>query len=163
MGVGVCGEPLQCVTAYRWGLHPASSVRKFLFMDKHFIFYADESGHADDPTLYYAGMAGFVAPAGAWEIFEDEWNQLLKFAQISELHMKHFVHSEGEFSKWKNKETERIAFLGRALEIIRNTHATPIGAVVSLMDFETLTETQKKIILKSVLHRIPNLYTGRGH
>jgi hypothetical protein len=25
------------------------------------------------PALHLAGMAGFVAPAGAWEVFEEQW------------------------------------------------------------------------------------------
>jgi hypothetical protein len=126
-------------------LQPASSKRKFLFMARNLTLYADESGHADDPLLYYAGMAGFVAEAGAWEVFEGEWKELLRIAGVNELHMRHFVHSEGEFTKWKGKEhePERQMFLGRAIEIIKNARPVPIGAVVSLRDFESLTESQR--------------------
>jgi hypothetical protein len=115
----------------------------------NYTSYCDESGHSEDPTLLYAGMAGFVAPAGAWEVFEGEWKELLRNAGFSQLHMKDFAHSEGEFARWKGKEheAERQAFLGRALEIIRNTNATPVGAVVSLRDFASLTEGQKKSFL----------------
>lgn len=56
--------------------------------------YMDETGHADDPTLHFAGMAGFVATAGAWQVFEDRWNDLLNKASLHDpFHMKDFAHS----------------------------------------------------------------------
>ena len=106
--------------------------------------YFDETGHADDPALAFAGMAGFVAPRGAWVNFEAHWQDALKNAGLNEpFHMREFAHSIGQFRNWKGKEELRRRFLGRLLEIILETGAKPIGAVVSLRDFETLTEAQQ--------------------
>ncbi len=122
-------------------IHSAASRKKFMLM---LTAYFDETGHADDPQLSFAGMAGFVAPAGAWANFEDQWNDTLRNAQLSEpFHMKDFAHSVGQFKSWKGKEDKRRLLFGRLIEIIRETKATPIGAAVSLRDFESLTPKQQ--------------------
>ena len=106
--------------------------------------YFDETGHADDPVLHFAGMAGFVASTGAWVTFEDQWQDTLKNAKLLEpFHMKDFAHSRGQFESWKGDENERRALLARLLQIICETRATPIGAAVSLRDFESLTDAQQ--------------------
>lgn len=106
--------------------------------------YFDETGHADDPQLSFVGMAGFVAPHAAWMNFEEQWKDALRNAHLSEpFHMKDFAHSVGQFESWKGKEEDRKLLLSRLVEIIRGTGATPIGAAVSLRDFETLTPVQR--------------------
>jgi hypothetical protein len=108
--------------------------------------YFDETGHAADPQLSFAGMAGFVAPSAAWTSFESQWKDTLKNAQLSEpFHMKDFAHSIGQFKSWKGNEDKRRLLLRRLIEIIRETNATPIGAAVSLRDFESLTEAQQSM------------------
>ena len=75
--------------------------------------YFDETGHADDPVLHFAGMAGFVAPYGAWVNFEAEWKDTLKNALLPEpSHMKDFAHSTGQFKGWKGKEEKRRMLFG---------------------------------------------------
>ena len=106
--------------------------------------YFDETGHADDPVLNFAGMAGFVAPRGRWLNFDDQWNDTLSNAGLSDpFHMKEFAHSTGQFKSWKKCEDKRRQLLSRLVEIVRETKATPIGAAVSLRAFETLTPTQQ--------------------
>jgi hypothetical protein len=106
--------------------------------------YFDETGHADDPVLNFAGMAGFVAPLGRWLNFTDQWTDTLKNAGLSEpFHMKDFAHSTGQFKTWKGREDNRRLLFGRLVEIIRETKATPIGAAVSLRAFENLTPVQQ--------------------
>ncbi len=106
--------------------------------------FFDETGHADDPVLNFTGMAGFVAPYGKWLNFEDQWRDTLKNAGLSEpFHMKEFAHSTGQFKSWKGREDKRRLLLGRLIEIIRETNATPIGAAVHLHAFKTLTATQQ--------------------
>jgi len=125
-------------------VHPASSRRKLLWMAKNFTSYMDETGHPDDPKLEYVGMAGFVAPFAAWEIFEESWSDLLRNAGLSEpFHMKDFAHSQGQFKSWKGKEELRRAFLGRAVNLIVETGATPLGAIVSVSGFKSLTAAQQ--------------------
>jgi len=99
--------------------------------------FIDETGHGDDPALHFAGMAGFVAPLGAWEVFEDHWNDLLEKAGLRHpFHMKEFAHSTGQFEGWKGNEGLRRLFFGRLIEIIRETKADPVGAIVSIDDFK---------------------------
>ena len=116
----------------------------------NFTLYADETGHPDDPALEYAGMAGFVAPYTAWELFEAGWNDLLRNAGLTEpFHMKDFAHSQGQFTSWKGKEDLRRAFFGRAVRLIVETRATPVGAIVSLSGFRSLTAKQQDNYLDS--------------
>jgi len=106
--------------------------------------YFDESGHSQDPACRYVGMAGFVAPAENWEIFERDWTNLLDNAALREpFHMRDFAHSFGQFESWKDKENERRMLFGRLVQIIQATQAVPIGAAVSLDDFATLTPEQQ--------------------
>lgn len=106
--------------------------------------FMDETGHADDPKLHFAGMAGFVAPIGVWKVFEQHWNDLLAKAGLCEpFHMREFAHSEGQFRSWKGKEEQRQLFFGRLLEIIAETKADPVGAILSVTDFNSLTPLQR--------------------
>jgi hypothetical protein len=114
----------------------------------NYVSYMDETGHSDDPALHFAGMAGFVAPAGAWEVFEDQWRDTMRNAGLSEpFHMKEFAHSEGQFKTWKGKKEKRELLFGRLLNIIAETKAEPIGTVVSINDFKTLTTSQQESFL----------------
>jgi len=108
----------------------------------------DETGHADDPTLQFAGMAGFVATKGAWHVFENHWNDLLSKAGLHDpFHMKDFAHSKGQFESWKGREDLRRPFFARLLEIIKETKGDPVGAIVSIDDFRTLTQAQQSSFL----------------
>jgi len=108
----------------------------------------DETGHPDDPNLEYVGMAGFVASAGAWEVFADGWHNLMRNAGLREpFHMVDFAHSIGQFASWKKDEALRRAFLSRAVQLIVETQATPIGAIVSMSAFRSLTEKQQSTFL----------------
>ena len=110
--------------------------------------YMDETGHSNDPTLEYVGMAGFVAPFGAWEVFETEWSDLLRNAGLrGPFHMKEFAHSQGQFKSWKGKEELRRSFFGRAVKLVTETGGTPIGAIVSLSAFRSLTQDQQTTFL----------------
>src|SRR5205085_2281695 len=88
-------------------VHPANSKHRFLLMasELNLTSYMDETGHPDDPNLEYVGMAGFVAPFGAWEVFEAGWDDLMRNAGLKKpFHMKEFAHSEGQFEPWKERE-----------------------------------------------------------
>src|SRR2546426_5506340 len=106
--------------------------------------YFDEGGHASDPNLRYAGMAGFVASSSEWHVFEERWRDTLAKAGLTDaFHMKDFAHSQGQFKTWRGKEDQRRALFAQLIQLIRDTNAEPIGAAISLMDFETLTPAQQ--------------------
>jgi hypothetical protein len=112
------------------------------------VSYMDETGHSDDPALDYVGMAGFVAPLGSWEVFDAGWKDLMHNAGLREaFHMKDFAHSQGQFREWRENEPLRRALFSSAMKLIVETGATPIGALVSLSGFRSLTQTQQKSFL----------------
>jgi hypothetical protein len=108
------------------------------------VSYMDETGHPDDPMINYVGMAGFVAPAGTWEVFSAAWQDTLNNAGLKKpFHMKEFAHSTNQFENWKGKEADRKLLFGELIGHIRNAHAAPVGAIVSLRDYESLTLSQQ--------------------
>lgn len=110
--------------------------------------YMDETGHSDDPNFRFAEMAGFVAPADLWEKFGKTWQEILDLFRLKEpFHMKDFAHSAGQFKDWKNKETKRQILFKALVKLILKIDAVPIGAIVSLDDFETLSERQRKALI----------------
>lgn len=110
--------------------------------------YMDETGHSDDPALDHVGMAGFVAPFGSWELFDTGWKDLMHNAGLREpFHMKDFAHSQGQFRQWRGNESVRRAFFGSAMKLIVETGAKPIGALVSLSAFRSLTQAQQQSFL----------------
>ena len=106
--------------------------------------YLDESGHVKDPNLNFVGMAGFVAPATHWDTFAPEWHSILVKAGFQEpFHMSEFAHSSGQFGRFKGNEPERQSFFAKLLDAIKRTRSTPIGAIVSLDAYQSLTQPQK--------------------
>jgi len=97
--------------------------------------YLDETGHSQDPNKKYVGLAGMVATADRWEVFEREWRQALEDFEIPDsfFHMMDFAQSKKGtvYEKWKDDEAKRRQVLDRLMGIIRNT-GTPFGAVVNL-------------------------------
>jgi hypothetical protein len=125
--------------------------------------YMDETGHSEDPALEYVGMAGFLAPYGVWEVFEERWLNAMSNAGFTEpFHMKEFAHSTGQFSRWRdsNYRVERELFLGRLIEIILETKAMPIGAIVSIYDFRTLTPRQQRKYMNDPYYTAFQVCTG---
>src|SRR5258708_20117482 len=131
------------ITHLGYVLDPMGSKKKFMLM---LTSYMDETGHPDDPALHFCGMAGFVAPLEKWQEFEKYWQPTLDSYNLLEpFHMKNFAHSEGEFKGWKGDEVKRRELYGKLVKIIRDTQAEPIGAIVSIEDFQTLTTKQQSL------------------
>jgi len=55
--------------------------------------------------------------------------------------MKDFAHFEGEFKGWS--EQKRKALFGQLIQIITLSQPVPVGAVVSIEDFNSLSEGQR--------------------
>jgi hypothetical protein len=116
------------------------------------VSYMDETGHFNDPASKYVGMAGFAAPAEIWEPFGKLWNLTITrdpFRLTRPFHMREFAHRRGEFKGWS--EEKRQALYGRLIEMILLIKPVPIGAIVSIDDFKTLT-TEQQSDLKSPYH-----------
>jgi hypothetical protein len=109
------------------------------------LSYSDEGGHEDDPGRNYLGMAGFVAPAGEWEVFTEAWLTVLTNAGLKlPFSMKDFAHRRGEFVGWTEEQRQKL--LRALIPLIRATNATPIGAVISVRDYRTLTAAQQEFL-----------------
>jgi hypothetical protein len=148
-------------------LHPSNSSRKkLLFMVADFrsqrisrivkkknpsielTSYMDETGHSDDPNFHFAGMAGFVAPAEHWKAFGEYWQTVLDMFELKEpFHMKHFAHSQGQFKDWKGKEERRKSLYGALVSGIVAFQPIPVGVVVSIEAFRSLSERQQQMFL----------------
>lgn len=106
--------------------------------------YMDETGHSEDPKFHFAGMAGFVAPLDTWMSLGKVWTEIFDIFHLKEpFHMKEFAHSVGQFKDWKGKETKRRLLYCALVTTIVKSHAIPIGAIVSLEDFRSLTPAQQ--------------------
>jgi hypothetical protein len=109
--------------------------------------YMDETGHSEDKKLHFAGMAGFVAPFKRWECFALQWQKILDDAGLKEpFHMKEFAQFRGQFEiEWNGPENKqkREEFFGKLIATIQETKATPIGAIVSVEAFRSLTLCQQ--------------------
>ena len=119
-------------------LHPLSSKTRLVLA---LTAYMDESGHSADPALHFAGMAGFIAPGLAWDEFEKSWSAILDQFGLEWFHMNEFAHFEGPFEGWDEKR--RRDLFGQLIGVIKKTRAIPTGAVVSVADFNSLSEGQR--------------------
>lgn len=108
------------------------------------VSYMDETGHVDDPASNYVGMAGFAGPEELWEPFAKLWQYAITSAPFhlkKPFHMKDFAHRRGEFEGWD--EEKRKSLYGKLIEMILLIQPIPIGAVISIEDFKSLTPQQQ--------------------
>jgi hypothetical protein len=115
------------------------------------VSYMDEVGHYDDPQRHFVGMAGFVAPARVWKAFGEAWESILEEFKLREpFHMKDFAHFKGQFRVgWKEDEhkQKRERLFGSLITAIQMTEATPIAAIVSIEDFNSLSNPSVRILM----------------
>ena len=105
------------------------------------IAYFDDSGKFDDPNETVNCVGGCIASNQAWDLFKTEWAQALRRFGISQLHMRTFAHSVGEFNGWE--EIRRREFLQALIEVMCRHVKKPIGAVLPLSQYDELTPDQK--------------------
>lgn len=106
--------------------------------------YADETGHFADPQRRFVGVAGFLGHSDKWNSFDAEWTQACREEGVKEpFHMVDFAGSREQFKSWKDDEVRRRRLLGRLVAAIKNAEVYPIGAVVPIEDFNSLTEEQR--------------------
>jgi hypothetical protein len=122
-------------------MHPADSEKKLMLL---LTAYMDESGHSADPNTNFAAMAGFVAPFEIFRVAGEIWDKTIKkspFELKGPFHMKDFAHFEGEFKGWS--EDKRKALFRQLIQVITLSELHPVGAVVSIEDFNSLSECQR--------------------
>jgi hypothetical protein len=103
-----------------------------------FTAYFDGSGHPDSTSA--VAVAGFVAPTVQWLKFDKSWQACLDEFRVSELHMKDFAHSVGEFSSWKGDEQKRRGFLGALIKIIKLRASSSFASAVLMEDYRRVNK-----------------------
>lgn len=103
-----------------------------------FTTYFDASGSPDQgPAL---SVAGFVATAEQWIEFERNWKTALDAYGVSQLHMKEFAHSVGDFASWKGDEPRRQSFVKRLANVIKTRARYSVVSCVMLDHYRKVDE-----------------------
>src|SRR6266581_4226110 len=113
----------------------------------------DETGHAADDAQRFCGMAGFLATADRWQIFEDRWNEVLKDYGARYMHMREFVPSRKEFLGWKN-QTKKERFYRELLKVLRDIKAIPFGSIISLNGYRRLSDKDRELFNEPYLRSL---------
>lgn len=106
--------------------------------------YMDETGHSRDEQQKFVGVAGLVAPAENWEVFERKWEETLSAFKIPYFHMVDFANRRRHFEGWS--ELKRQKLLGKLLRIIATVHPFPVGAIVSLDDYRSFPAGDRELM-----------------
>jgi hypothetical protein len=97
-----------------------------------FLTYLDTSGSGLDPLIKALSVGGFVGDEAAWAEFEPQWEAILTRFGVSELHMRDYAHSVGEFESWKGNVEKRADFMAQLGALIKGSDIQPIGATMPL-------------------------------
>lgn len=104
--------------------------------------YMDETGHFQDRGQRFVGMAGLIATAHNWKRFETKWKAALNKFQIPYFHMVEFAGFKGVFEGWS--EIKRRNLLDRLLTIIDVTYGFPVGSVIPLDVYRSLSPERQQ-------------------
>lgn len=95
--------------------------------------YFDASGNQDDSEAVV--VAGFLSSTWEWLEFERLWNKCLLEFGVSEMHMKEFAPSTGEFESWKDNEDKRRRFINRLISIIKKYTSNSFADAVLISEY----------------------------
>jgi len=109
--------------------------------------YMDETGHSSDEKQKFVGMAGLIAPAGNWEMFEEKWKAALKlpYIDLPYFHMTDFASRQKIYKDWS--EAKRRKVLGKIITVIETAHPIPFGAIVPMEIYRNLSDEHKEHFL----------------
>ena len=109
------------------------------------ISYADETGHSKDPNKEVVGIGALLASLEKWAIFDAEWKRVLREHNVAEpFHMKDFSAFKSQFASADWSEHNRRRLLGELMSVIEAADVVPIGAVVFIKDFHSLSAAQQQ-------------------
>lgn len=106
--------------------------------------YVDESGHSKDPKCRFVGLAGFVANAAQWDLFQGQWRAALdEFNDGEEFHAKEFYRrsEQSKYAGWSQEKKDD--FIARLTGSLVAAEAKAVGCVVSL-DYERLEARHRR-------------------
>jgi hypothetical protein len=108
-----------------------------------FTAYFDASGSPDDPHVHYLTVAGFIATADQWSLFDRRWKKILKKYGVTKLHMKEFSHSQGEFVGWDvdPKKSQRPLLISSLVTLLQRMMRHSFATTISLDDYRENEKT----------------------
>lgn len=121
-------------------IFPFSDTSKYLLM---LTAYLDETGHSKDERQRFNGMAGLLAPSAKWERLEVKWKRTLREFRLPHFHTKDFANRRREYEGWS--EDRRQKLYGRLLTHIEAAHPFPIGSILAMSDYNSLTNHQRSL------------------
>ena len=92
-----------------------------------FHSYGDTSGTQSSPDGKTLVSVGVVATDTRWERFDGRWMAMMREFGVTELHMRDFAHSTGQYKLWKGDEPKRAEFLRRLTALAKGA-ITPVFA-----------------------------------
>lgn len=113
--------------------------------------YLDETGDADDPAQFVAGMGGLIGDEDNWLAFERKWKKALVKAKVplykdaSEpyFHMREFVFRNETFKSWKGQNIKCDKLYDKLLRIIESSGLVPFGSMMPLQAWRGLSKKQQ--------------------
>jgi hypothetical protein len=103
-----------------------------------FTAYFDASGSPDDTSV--VSLVGLLSTTEKWIAFSNQWEECLCAFGVSALHMKHFAHSENEFSAWRNDEPRRRRFLSGLMYAIEHHVEYTVACTVLMDDYKSVDQ-----------------------
>ncbi len=112
-----------------------------------YMMFVDESGKLG-ASSDYTSLCGYVAHAGEWIRFGEEWESCLFKWQVPPIHMGRIMYPNSKEDKWKRKyeewgsdwEIKREEMLQELVEIIQRANLICIGAVVDARCYRELLQ-----------------------
>src|SRR3954471_1846809 len=102
-----------------------------------FKCWYDTAGSEKDRQRTVLVTAGVIAKAEKWARFDVQWMSAVSDYGVTELHMRHFAHSEGQYEHFRGKEDVRAEFLRRLIEIAKRNINKAFVTALPLADYDT--------------------------
>jgi hypothetical protein len=115
-----------------------------MVMIGEYSLYFDESyTHPPAPRVYT--IAGYVSADAQWKKFQKEWRRILEAEGIEYFHMVDFQAVKQPYDAWS--KDKRARFLASLHAIIHKRTLMSFSTTADMVEFESLTPEQKKILI----------------
>lgn len=107
----------------------------------------DETGHSKDERQKFVGMAGLIAPAANWEVFENKWKAVLglPYIDVPYFHMTDFASRKKAYENWSEKKRRKV--FGKLVITMECAHPMPFGAIIPMDVFRSLTKEHQDLFI----------------
>lgn len=103
-----------------------------------FACYYDTAGTESSRDKRILVTTGVAATTEEWAAFDGRWMAALREFGVTELHMRHYAHSVGQFTPWKGDEPKRQAFIRRLCEEARRGIQRAFVMTLMLADYDRI-------------------------